>query len=394
MDFNFPGPIERGIGAEKELITPPAFREMGIYPLRYAEMDYAIAPVIQAAWERRAQSGAHPYMLSDDQEYLETVKNWLLRRRRWEVATAWIAPCYGVAQTVISCLRLLTKRGDGVIIQPPVFHNYRKFISLNGRRVIGNPLIYHPGGYEMDLALLERQMADPANRLLILCHPHNPVNRVWPLADLEQIARLSRRYAMPVISDEVFAEQAFDHQPVPSYGSIPAGQPLAIVCASLGKAFNLCGGKHGNTVIPDKALREAFLRQRDADGYTSMDPFFFDAVKAAYSPAGEAWLDASIDYVGENVRELRDFLAARLPRVTFCPPQAGFFAWVDWRGLGLAEDELHRLLAEKALLLSDIGSKFGQEGAGFSRVVLGTPRQSLQTILRHLGAAAQELGWI
>ncbi|HAY27719.1 MAG TPA: aminotransferase class I, partial [Candidatus Accumulibacter sp.] len=33
----------------------------------------------------------------------------------------------------------------------------------------------------------------PGSRLLLLCHPHNPVGRAWERAELEQIAAFSLR---------------------------------------------------------------------------------------------------------------------------------------------------------------------------------------------------------
>ena len=36
-------------------------------------------------------------------------------------------------------------------------------------------------------------MADPNNKLLVICNPHNPISKVWPKEDLERIAYLSKK---------------------------------------------------------------------------------------------------------------------------------------------------------------------------------------------------------
>lgn len=385
MKYDFSGSFCRtDMGAEKEYATPESFRQKGIFPLCYAEMDYPTAPVIRDALRKRAESGVHPYTLSDDKVYLDIVQRWISHRRGWETDRDWIVPCYGVTSTLVSCLRAFTAEREGVIIQPPVFHNYRKLITLNNRRVVNNPLLLQGTEYVMNMKQLEELMSAPDNRMLILCHPHNPINQIWPQKTLEQIAYLSKKYQVLVLSDEVFAEQAFDHKAVISYGSIPEGREWAIVCTSVSKAFNLCGGKHGNNIIPSSRIRDLYVMQRNADCYASMDPFFYEAVLAAYTEEGEAWLDASIDYVAENVRILQTFFKEVLPQVICHTPQAGFFAWVNWKGLGMEEDALHEFLRNKAYLLSDKGSRFGKEGECFSRVILGTPHENLERILQYL----------
>lgn len=71
----------------------------------------------------------------------------------------------------------LTLAGDKMLIQPSVYHPFRKAIQNNNRIGVENKLINSNGKFEMDFELLEKQAKDSV--MIILCDPHNPVARVW-----------------------------------------------------------------------------------------------------------------------------------------------------------------------------------------------------------------------
>ena len=66
-----------------------------------------------------------------------------------------------------------------MIIQPPVFTDFKPLISASSRTVIRNPLQLTDDGYRMDLERLAEIAAEPSVRLMILCNPHNPVGKLW-----------------------------------------------------------------------------------------------------------------------------------------------------------------------------------------------------------------------
>ena len=86
-------------------------------------------------------------------------------------------------------VRTFIAPGDGVVIQPPVYHPFPRAIENNGGRVVTNPLIYENGRYSMDFADLEQKVKDPGVKMAILCNPHNPVGRVWREDELRAFRR-------------------------------------------------------------------------------------------------------------------------------------------------------------------------------------------------------------
>ena len=382
--FDFDTPVRRtGIGNMKAALGRP-----GQIILAGAEMDFATAPSLIEAVVDRARNGLLGFTLADDR-YLAAVRWWLGRVRGWEVERDWIVPTLGTIFALATAIRLLTREGDGIIVQPPVYHRFAQAARRLNRRVVTNPLILRGQRYEMDFEHLERCLADPRSRLLVLCHPHNPVARSWRPEELVEVARLARRYDVYVFSDEIFGDvTAEGHEAVP-FAALPEAGPRVIVATSLGKTFNLTGVNHANVIIPDPDLRRAFIAQRNADHFGSIDPLFHAALCGAYSEEGLAWVQAMRRYVFANAAHVERRLQADLGSIRMFPVEGTFVGWIDFRSLGLGPDELFRFLSEEAAVRVDPGTDYGEEGAGFARINLATLRAVLDEALDRLAAAVR-----
>ena len=226
----------------------------------------------------------------------------------------WIVPTGGTIRSVAAAIRMTTQPGEGIIVQPPVYYRYKQAADRIGRKTIYNPLKMVGGRYEMDFENLEHCMEDSKNRLMILCNPHNPIGQVWSPDHLAKVARLARRYGVTVFSDEIFAETVYNGHIVQPYSEAPDAWEHAIVSTSLGKAFSLTGVNYANLIIPDKTLREAFIAQRNADHYGSIEPLIHAALLSAYTNEGAQWVKEMNDYVLENIRLVRRFFSEHLPQ--------------------------------------------------------------------------------
>lgn len=392
MTYDFDTLADRtGSGNMKGLDTPERVRAAGGISYCGAEMDFKTAPVIMEALEAKARNGLYGYTVPDD-DYIGATVQWMKDRRKFSVAPDWIVPTSGTLQTIAAAIRAFTEEGDGVVVQQPVYYLYHKVIMRNGRRVVNNPLIYEAGTYRMNMADLERAFADPSTKLMILCNPHNPIGKVWDTETLAEIATLANRHGVIVVSDEIFGEVVFAPHHAPSYLTVPGAQDHAIVTTSLGKVFNFTGFSHANAIIASEELREAFRRQRDRDHYGSLNPFLREALIAGYTRGGD-WVDHMLAYVQGNVALVRGFFQRHFPAVHMVDPEGTYLVWIDWNGLGLTEAELNRFLLEEALLDLDRGSLFGEEGSGFTRMNLATPRSKLVQSLDRLLAAAIRRGF-
>src|ERR1700730_3928298 len=144
-------------------------------PLWVAEMEVKLAPPVAEALHRAIDNGdtGYPYGTA----LAEAVSEFASRRWQWhdlEVGRTAIVP--DVMLGVVEMLRLVTDRGDAVIVNPPVYAPFYAFVSHDGRRVVEAPL---GGDGRIDLAVLEeafsraRNAAGPnGNVAYLLCNPH------------------------------------------------------------------------------------------------------------------------------------------------------------------------------------------------------------------------------
>lgn len=378
--------VRRGSGNLKWEITPEALRRRGIQSFAGAEMDFKTAPSVIRSMKETVENGLFGFTLITD-EYRQAVVWWMKEMRGCEIDPDWIVPVYGTIFSIATAIRMTTEKGQGMIVQTPVYYRYESAADYLGRKTVYNPLKIENGGFRMDLADLEEKMRDPDNRLLVLCNPQNPIGRVWPEEDLRRVGELSAKYGVTVISDEIFGEMTFDGHTAVPYVSLPEGRANAITVISLGKAFNFTGVNHANVIIPDEELRKRYVAQRNADHYGSMGPLEYAAVMGAYNPEGKAWFEGARDRIGENGRIMREMVEKNFPQAVFYPMEGTSVCWIDWSFLGLKGKDLERFFAEEALVAVEAGTEYGKEYSAFTRINVSSTRVQIAEAAERMRAA-------
>jgi len=138
-------------------------------------------------------------------------------------------------------------------------------------------------------------------------------------------------------------------------------------------------------------LREAFITQRNADHFGSIDPFFYAAIMGAYTKEGAEWKDAMVRYVYECYKMIKGFFAKNLPQVVISPLEGSYVIWLDWRALFKTDIELTDFLQKEAFLCADAGSGYGSD-EGFTRLCIAAPKKEIERSLRLLFDAAVKKG--
>lgn len=385
-----------GLAAGRDLFRPQPAKDLGVPQFSFAEMDFRLPGHMRQAFARLIESGFCGYTLPDDPAYLQAITDWMSARRGWEVQPEWILPVYGVLRTMSMALRAFTKAGEGVILFSPGYMAYEGIIERNGRVLVRSPLRIEEDRFVIDWADLEQKMRDPRNTMLFLCNAHNPTMHVWPQEDLQRIALLSQKHEVIVVVDETFADLCFPETPMTNYGAIPEAQPRCLIINALSKAFNITGLNAANAILPDEQLRARFRETFFAEqrGSGSIEPFVRTAVLSGYTEEGYGWLQRMFSYVKENFSMAEQFFAGKLPQIKVYHYDCAYLIWVDWRALGISDEELERFLMEEAVVCVDMGYKYGPEGQGFTRIHLGTSHANVQAALQRLEQAARKRGWI
>ena len=388
-DHSFDETIERrGSGSLKWDGTGKRFGVEGtdILPMWVADTEFRAPDAVTDALARRAHHGLFGYSVAPP-TYFSAVQQWMLHRHGWHVREEWMASTPGVVCAVNLLIRTLTDRGDGVIIQSPVYHPFRRGIEDNGCRVLSNQLLFDGDRYRMDFEDLERKL--PQAKLLILCSPHNPVGRVWTPEELRTLGELCLRHGVIVVSDEIHFDLVFSGHPHTVFATLSEEfAQHSVVCTAASKTFNLPGLQPAITIIPNPRLRRDFAHTLRACGIPEPNIFCLEAVTAAYTH-GEDWLKRLLVYLEGNADFLRRFVEAEIPQVRVVRPEATFLAWLDCRALGLDPRQLEQLLLSKGRLVLNQGHTFGPGGEGFIRLNFGCPRRMLEDGLSRLARAVR-----
>ena len=308
---------------------------------------------------------------------------WTGRRHGWDgagVQTSF-SPSGGTSLAV--AIELFTDPGQGVILPPPVCREFKPSIRRSRREPVTNPLLVSDGRYELDLDHLASVAADPANRFMILCNPHNPVGRTWTVDELAAVAEICADHDVVVFADEIHADMAvFDGRFVP-FGSVAGASTRWLAAAGPIKTFGLAGVSDTFVLAADDELTQAYRSHADRFHLVRSHVFGLAAAIAAYTD-GDEWLDRFRSQVERNFTVLDEGLPASIGLIH---PEATYLAWIDLRSLEMDVPELTRWLVDDARLALSPGHWFGREGAGFARLTTAVPTPVIEDAVDRLVSA-------
>lgn len=392
MKYNFDEIIDRsGTSATKMESLPKGCPDDAL-PLWVADMDFACAEPILKALHERIDKKIFGYTMYDTDECLGAVLNWYKKRYGWEEQKENLFFCGGIVSAYAVLLNLLTKEGEGVVIQRPIYYPFTIKANSNGRQIVDSPLIYADGNYTIDFDDLDKKMAEPNNKVLVFCSPHNPAGRVWTEEEIRKVVDICKKYDKWIICDEIHCDLlrcGMTFHPIlkvaPDYADRIA------VCTAPSKTFNLAGMKTSNIVIHNKELQAAW---KDLiGGKLSMNgagTLGLTAMIAAYNE-GEEWLEQLKEYLDGNFAYIDAFLKEHLPKAHMVPSEGTYLAWIDFNGYvdGDAE-KLEEIMQKKAKVALDEGYIFGDSGRGFERINIATPRSVVEDCMNRILKAFKE----
>lgn len=358
-------------------------------PMWVADMDFSVPDCIKEAMRKVVDRGIFGYSLMGDR-YFSSIENWFFRRYGWKTDRSWMAQTPGVVTALSATVRIVTEPGDCVLLQSPVYHHFFNAIQRNGRKVVENPLKYENGQYSMDFADMEKKIRENNIKLVMLCSPHNPVCRVWSLAELQEMGRICKQYGVTVLSDEIYCDffsPGYHHTPFAL--ACPDLTDNLVVCTSPSKSFNVAGLQISNIIIPGEELRNKFRTELGKVGYNNCNYYGMQVCTAAYEQ-GEEWLEACKSYIWENVQYIQRFIEEKLPEIHVVEPQGTYLMWLDCSGLGLSPEGLEDLMLNKAHVWPDFGTQFGEKTGQFIRLALACPRSVVAEVMERLEKAIRE----
>ena len=354
-----------------------------VLPLWVAEMDFAIAEPIaktlHAAIDRSDLGYRWPTRLAESlAAYLD--RNWGFNPDPDSVLV------YGDVMSAIAyTLRAFTQAGDGVVINPPVYHPFFSTVQEAAERMLVEvPLLREGEEYSLDMSAMAKAFARPDVRAYLMCNPHNPTGTVFTEAQLREVAQLASEHGVLVMVDEIHAPLVLSgatHVPYVSLGEDVVGQAFTYISAS--KGWNIPGLKCAQVVASSATLAKRMTAALPYEASFGIGHLGVLAAITAYDE-GAAWMEQAHVALEHNRKLLGELLAEHAPWVGYRAPEASYLAWLDFSHSDLGDDPAKQLLERQRIALNS-GLMFGREGAKFARLNFGTSEEILTEAVRRIG---------
>ena len=323
MTYNFDEIIDRrNTGAVKVERCKALYGSEDVLPLWVADMDFRTPDFIIEAIRERCEHPILGYSMPP-KEFFPSLITWINDHHNWQVKRQWIGFLPGIVPGLSFAVQSLTKEGDEIIVQPPVYYPFFHVVQNNKRVLVNNPLKTINGKFELDFEDLESKITTNT-KLFILCNPHNPGGRVWSAETLRHLAEICSRHNIIVVSDEIHADmvlKGYKHTPFATVSEDAAQISLTFMAPS--KTFNMPGLISSSYIIPNPELHKRFVDFMEASELTGGNIFAYAATVAAYEK-GEEWRKQMLTYVQENIDFIVDFLKTNIPQIKPMIPEASF----------------------------------------------------------------------
>jgi cystathionine beta-lyase len=191
-----------------------------------------------------------------------------------------------------------------------------------------------------------------------------------------------------MVSDEIHSELLLDDNrftPMAKLSPEIAKQTITLIAPS--KTFNVPGLFCGFAIIPDKELRERYVKVVE-NLRLHVSSLGLHAARVAFSGQCDGWLRDLRCYLKSNRDFLVDYITETMPEVRITIPRATYLAWLDFTQLKLKSSPYEFFLKEAKVALSD-GGIFGEAGRGHVRLNFGTSRRILTQGLERMRKSLQ-----
>lgn len=267
----------------------------------------------------------------------------------------------GTQGALIGASMCLLGPGDDVVALEPMYLTYEATLCVGGASLI-TVAQSAASGFRPDIPAIEAAIT-PATRAIAITTPNNPTGVIMTRDELEAIAAIAIEHDLWVISDEVYADLAFEGEHV-SIASLPGMAERTIIVTSLSKSHAMTGWRIGWAVGPADLITHMDTLQSNVNYGV---PGF---IQAAAHVALVTDRDAS-NAMRDAYRRRRDIAAsilAECPDIDVLVPAAGMYVMINVERVthsvrGFTEE----LYVQKRVSVID-ASAFGPAANGWVRV--------------------------
>ena len=146
----------------------------------------------------------------------------------------------GSKQALYMIFQVICDPADEVIVPVPYWVSFIEQIKLAG----GKPVPVATKDHQLNCEAIER-VVTPRTKAILINSPNNPSGAVYPLADLQKIARLAADHNLFIVADEAYEAFVYDGCKLASLFDIEAVRSRIIVTRSFSKSYSMTGFRIG-----------------------------------------------------------------------------------------------------------------------------------------------------
>ncbi len=290
----------------------------------------------------------------------------------------------GAMQVVFNTVLHLVEPGDEVIVLDPGYDYYSQIRLFGGVPV---PVeVREENLFKVDPLDIKKAITKKT-KLIILNSPSNPTGAVLDEDQLREVAALSQKHHIFVLSDEPYEHILFDGKKHISIASFDGMKELTITAYTLSKSYAMTGWRVGYAVAPKFIIDEMEkIMEHMVSGVTAM------AQRAAL---------AAITGPQDCVKEMVEKYASRreivyrglndIEGISCVLPEATFYAFPNISRIGLSSWDLARFLVREHKVALVPGSIFGDKGEGYLRLSFAASEAQLKEGLARIEAGVQAI---
>jgi cystathionine beta-lyase len=360
-----------------------------ILPMWVADMDFPAPQPILDELHKVIDQGVLGYELPSI-SLKETVAARMEHLYSWNVKPDAVVTVTGIVSGFSIAARAFPVAKKGILIQTPVYNEFHEVKNNVGIPQRNAALVKNVEGnilhYEIDWDVFEKQVKRAG--MFLLCNPHNPLGIIFTRKELTRMAETCMRNNVLIVSDEIHSELLLgDNKFMPMARISPeiAKQTITLIAPS--KTFNVAGLFCGFAIIPNKEMRERYVKELD-HLRLHVGSMGLHAARIGFSGRCDGWLSELRRYLTGNRDFVVDYVTKNMPEVHTTIPDATYLGWLDFTRTGIKGSPFEFFKKNAKVALSD-GKIFGRQGAGHLRLNFGTSRailkQGLDRMSRALG---------
>ena len=369
--------------AEKYTLRNELFGTEDVEPVWVADMDINTPDFVLEAVKKRLE---HPIIGYEEVPYsaFDAQREWSKCEHGFEYEVEDMFYSHSVVASIAVAIEAFTKKGEGVIVQTPIYPPFFHSVLNLERELIKNPLkLDAEGRYSFDMADLKSKITS-TTKLLLLCSPHNPVGRVWREEELLEILEVCKENNIVVFVDEIHSDLVYKGNKHIPFASLNAdAKALTLTAIGVGKSFNMAGFAMSSVIVQDEKLKQQFRSAYDRVHFAQGNVLSHVAFEAAYRE-GREWVEELKVHLYKNYEELEKVAEEYSEFIKITPIEGTYLAWIDCHGLGLRDKALREFFVKEARLGLNAGISFGREGSGYMRLNFALSSTKMSEIRKRL----------